>query len=218
VVASPLSVKVQNQYERSSSVDFIMPQIVSVCLLLTCFLLGSISLVREKSRFTIVRALMVPGAFENLVVGKIITLVLLSFGQVLLIVLVAMALYGVRVPANIPMLVAGGLVSALVLSSIGIVIGFYARRESAAIQTCLLLAIPMLFLGNIIFSPDLLPQFTQVMQQFLPLSHVTSIFKIVLITNGNPTADMVALLTYFIVLGGIILFLVLKRRDITNYV
>ena len=76
----------------------------------------------------------------------------------------------------------------------------------------------MLFLGNIIFSPDLLPQFTQVLQQFLPLAHVTNIFKIVLITNGNPTADMVALLTYFILLAGVILFIVLRRRDITNYV
>jgi ABC-type multidrug transport system permease subunit len=218
IIASPLSVKVQNQYERTSFVDFMMPQIISVSLLFSCLLLGSMSLVREKTRKTIVRALMVPGGLTSLVAGKIITLVLLSFGQVMLILLVAMAVYGVMPPENIPMLVLGTMISSLVLSSIGVVVGFYAKRESAAIQTCLLLAIPMLFLGNIIFSPDLLPQFTQVLQQFLPLAHVTNIYKIIMITNGNPLLDMTALVSYFIVLAGLLAFFVINRKDITNYV
>jgi ABC-2 type transport system permease protein len=219
IIASPLSVMVQDQYEeRASYVDFLMPQIISVSLLLSCLLLGSISLVREKTRKTIIRALMVPGGLAGLVAGKIITLVLLSFGQVVLILVVAMGAYGVRQPENVPMLVLGTVVSSLVLSSIGLVVGFYAKRESAAIQTCLMLAIPMLFLGNIIFSPDLLPQFTQVLQQLLPLAHVTSIFKIVMITNGDPIVDMTALLTYFIVLSGLLAFFVINRKDITNYV
>ncbi|HSB46826.1 MAG TPA: ABC transporter permease [Candidatus Bilamarchaeum sp.] len=218
IIASPLSVKIENQYERGSFVDFMMPQIISVSLLFSCFLLGSISLVREKTRSTIVRALMIPGGLASLVSGKIISLVLLSFGQVLVILLVAMGVYGVRPPENIPMLILGTLVSSLVLSSIGVVVGFYAKRESAAIQTCLLLAIPMLFLGNIIFSPDLLPQFTQVLQQIMPLAHVTSIFKIIMITNGNPLVDMTALVTYFIVLSGLLAFFVINRKDITNYV
>ncbi|MEW6723286.1 MAG: ABC transporter permease [Candidatus Micrarchaeota archaeon] len=217
-IASPLSVEVKPQYSGGSYVDFIMPQIISVSLLLSCMLLGSISLVREKTRFTIIKALMAPGGFGSLVAGKLLSSVILSFGQIILIIIVAMAAYGVRPPQNIPMLVAGGVVSCLVLSSIGILVGFYAKRESAAIQTCLLLAIPMLFLGNIIFSPDLLPQYTQVLQQFLPLSHVTSIFKVVLITDGNPTADMAALLGYFILLAGILAFITISRRDISNYV
>lgn len=218
LIASPLSVDIKPQYEGGSFVDFIMPQIVAVSLLLSCFLLGSISVVREKTRFTIVRSLMAPGALESLIVGKIMTLVLLSFGQILLIVIVGMALYGVKMPTNVPMLVAGGLVSSLVLTSIGVLIGLGSKRESAAIQTCLLIAIPMLFLGNIIFSPDLLPQYTQVLQQFLPMAHVTSIFKIVLITNGNPTASMIALLTYFVLTAGVLLFMVIRRREISNYI
>jgi ABC-type multidrug transport system permease subunit len=218
IIASPLSVKIEDQYARTSFVDFLMPQIISVSLLLSCFLLGSMSLVREKTKSTIIRALMIPGGLANLVSGKIVSLVALSFGQVAVILLVAMAVYGVKPPENLPMLVLGTLISSLVLSSIGVVVGFYAKRESAAIQTCLLLAIPMLFLGNIIFSPDLLPQFTQVLQQFLPLAHVTSIYKIIMITNGNPLLDITALVTYFIVLCGLLAFFVINRKDITNYV
>ena len=109
-------------------------------------------------------------------------------------------------------------VASLVLSFIGILVGFSARNESAAIQSCLLIAIPMLFLGNIIFSPDLLPVYTQILQQLLPMAHVTNIFKIVLITNGNPTIDIWALMTYFIFLSGVAAFIIMSRRDITNYV
>ncbi|MFN7991489.1 MAG: ABC transporter permease [Candidatus Micrarchaeia archaeon] len=217
VIASPLSVKVENQYQRSTFVDFIMPQIIAISLLLSCFLLGSISVVREKSRKTIVRALMIPGALGNLVIGKIFSLVLLSFGQVGLIIIVAMALFGVKPPENMLMLVAGTTISSLVLSSIGVFIGFFARSESAAIQSCLLLAIPMLFLGNIIFSPDLLPTYTKILQQALPLSHITSVYKIIMITNGDPAGDMAALLSYFIILSGFLAFIVTRRKDITNY-
>ncbi len=216
-IASPLSVRVENQYERPSFVDFIMPQVISVSLLFSCFLLGSISLVREKTRRTIIRALLAPGALLNLVVGKVITLVLMSFTQVAIILIVAALFFGVKAPENIAMLLWGTAISSLVLSSIGILVGFYARSESAAIQSCLLLAIPMLFLGNIIFSPDLLPMYTQLMQQLLPLAHVTSIFKIVLITNGDPAGDIAALLSYFILLALVMAYVVLRRRDITGY-
>lgn len=217
-IASPLSVKVENQYERGSFVDFIMPQVIAVSLLFSCFLLGSISFVREKTRKTVIRALMVPGGLANLVAGKVVALVLLSLLQVIVIMAVALLLFGVKPPESITMLGWGTAISALVLSSIGVLVGFYARSEPAAIQSCLLLAIPMLFLGNIIFSPDLLPAYTQILQQLLPLAHVTSIFRIILITNGDPALDITALLSYFIVLLALMAYAVTKRKDITNYV
>ncbi|MCI0503987.1 ABC transporter permease [Candidatus Micrarchaeota archaeon] len=218
-IASPLSVSVENQYgERSSYVDFIMPQVIAVSLLFSCFLLGSISLVREKTHKTIIRALLAPGALTNMVVGKIAALMLMSFVQVAMILLVALLLFGVKPPESFLMLLWGTAISSLVLSSIGLLVGFYARSESAAIQSCLLLAIPMLFLGNIIFSPDLLPVYTQILQQLLPLSHVTSIFKVVLITNGDPAGDIAALLSYFVLLAMLMSFIIFKRRDITNYI
>jgi ABC-2 type transport system permease protein len=217
LIASPLAIKVENQYQRTSFVDFIMPQIIAVSLLFSCFLLGSISIVREKTRNTIIRILMIPGALGNLVIGKIFSLVLLSFLQVTTILVVATLLFGVKAPENMIVLLWGTAIASLVLSSIGIIIGFYARRESAAIQTCLLIAIPMLFLGNIIFSPDLLPNYTQILQLLLPLAHVTSIFKIVLITNGDPALSIGALLSYFILLAAVLAYIVVKRRDISHY-
>ncbi len=217
-IAAPLSVKVENQYVRESFVDFIIPRVIAVSLLFSCFLLASISLVREKSGRTIVRLLMMPGAFANSIAAKIISVTLISLGQVGLILLIGVVVFAVRVPADLIAVGVATAVSALVLSAVGTLVGFYARTESAAIQTSLLIAIPMLFLGNIIFSPDLLPAYTQIMQQMLPLAHITNIFKIVLITSGNPGASLVPLLSYFVVLALIIALLVYKRRDITNYI
>ncbi len=216
-IAAPLSVKVENQYVRSSFVDFIIPRVIAVSLLFSCFLLASISLVREKTGRTVIRLLLMPGALLNAIVGKIASITLISIGQVGLILLVAFSVFAVAPPADILMVVIGTAVAALVLSSIGILVGFYARSESAAVQTSLLIAIPMLFLGNIIFSPDLLPAYTQVLQQLLPLAHITNIFKVVLITGGDPAGNMAALLSYFVLLGLVIALIVLKRRDITHY-
>ncbi len=217
MIASPLAIELQDQYVRVSYVDFLMPQVISISLLFSCFLLSSISLVREKTRNTIIRALMMPFGLINMVLGKILSLVLLSIGQVALVLLVALLVFGVKPPLDIGMLLFGTVVSALVLSSIGVLIGFYARTESAAIQTCLLIAIPMLFLGNIIFSPDLLPAYTQILQQLLPLAHITNIFKVVLITGGSPLIDIIALLTYFVLLAIVLAFILMKRKDISNY-
>lgn len=216
-IASPLSVEVQDQYQRSSFVDFLIPQVIAISLLFSCFLLASISFVREKTRNTVIRALLAPFGLENLVLGKIISLVLLSMAQVAIILVVAQIIFGVQPPTDIIMLLAGTCISALVLSSIGVLIGFYAKSESAAIQTCLLFAIPMLFLGNIIFSPDLLPNYTQILQELLPLAHVTNIFKIVMITGGNPTGEIAALLSYLIFLAAILALVIWKRRDIRDF-
>ena len=216
-IAAPLSVVVQKQYERNSFVDFIIPQVIAVSLLFSCFLLASISLVREKTRKTVVRLLLIPGAFANSVIAKISAITLISLGQVAIIILIGVFVFAVEAPHDLAMLVAGTAMSALVLSAIGILLGFFARTESAAIQSSLMIAIPMLFLGNIVFSPDLLPAYTQVLQQLLPLAHITNIFKVVLITNGDPTADILALLSYFVLLAVIIAFIVIKRRDISQY-
>ncbi|MFH1684699.1 MAG: ABC transporter permease, partial [Candidatus Micrarchaeota archaeon] len=189
-IAAPLSVKVENQYVRNSFVDFILPRVIAVSLMFSCFLLASISVVREKTGKTIVRLLMMPGALGNAVIAKMISITLISLGQIGLILVVALLLFAVAMPENIMMVILGTVMSALVLSSVGIIVGFYARSESAAIQTSLLIAIPMLFLGNILFSPDLLPVYTQALQQLLPLSHITNLFKIVLITNGDPSTNL----------------------------
>lgn len=217
IIASPLSVKVESQYTKTSFVDFMMPQVIAVSLLFSCFLLGSVSLVREKTRKTIVRALLAPDALASLVAGKIAALVLMSFVQVALILIVGSLLFGVSPPMDWAILLWGTTISSLVFSSIGVLVGFYARSESSAIQGCLLIAIPMLFLGNIIFSPELLPAYTQVLQQALPLAHVTGIFKVVLITGGNPAIDIAALTSYFIILSILLAYVVITRRDITNY-
>ncbi|MBI5046677.1 ABC transporter permease [Candidatus Micrarchaeota archaeon] len=216
-IAQPLSVKLENQYVRTSFLDFLMPQVIAISLLLSCFLLSSISLVREKMRSTIVRALLAPSALLNLVLGKIVTIVLLSCLQVLLIMIIGLGIFGVEMPNDIVTLFIGTIISALVLASIGLLIGFYAKTESAAVQGSLLLAIPMLFLGNILFSPDLLPNYTQILQQLLPLAHITNIFKVVLITNGNPIADFAALLSYFVILAFVLGFIVLRKRDLDFY-
>ncbi len=216
-IAVPLSIEVENHYERESFVDFIMPQVIAVSLLFSCFLMASISLVREKTRKTIVRSLLIPGALRNLVIGKIASIVIISFAQVFVILVVASLLFGVRFPTDLVMLVWGILISSLVLASIGMLVGFFSRNESSAIQGCLILAIPMMFLGNIIFSPDLLPAYTQFLQELLPLAHITNIFKIVIVTNGNPIADISALLTYFVLLAVLLGLVVWKRREITAY-
>gem|GEM_PF-1619785 len=216
-IAVPLSIDVENHYERESFVDFIMPQVIAVSLLFSCFLLASISLVREKTRKTIVRSLLIPGALRNLVIGKVASIVIISFAQVFVILLVAALLFGVRFPTDLVMLLWGTFISSLVLASIGMLIGFFSRNESSAIQGCLILAIPMMFLGNIIFSPDLLPAYTQFLQELLPLAHITNIFKIVIVTNGNPIADITALVSYFVLLAALIGLVVWKRRDITAY-
>jgi len=217
-IAAPLSVKVENQYVRNSFVDFILPRVIAVSLMFSCFLLASISVVREKTAKTIVRLLMIPGALGNAVVAKIASITLISLGQVGLILVIALLLFAVAVPTNIMMVIVGTIMSALVLSSVGIIIGFYARSESAAIQTSLLIAIPMLFLGNIIFSPDLLPLYTQALQQLLPLSHITNLFKIVLITDGNPSTNLIALGIAFAILAIVQIITVMKRRDIGQYI
>ncbi len=216
-IAVPLSIEVENHYERESFVDFIMPQVIAVSLLFSCFLMASISLVKEKTRKTIVRSLLIPGALRNLVIGKIASIVIISFAQVLVILVVASLLFGVRFPTDLVMLVWGIGISSLVLASIGMLVGFFSKNESSAIQGCLILAIPMMFLGNIIFSPDLLPAYTQFLQELLPLAHITNIFKIVIVTNGNPIADISALLTYFVLLAALIGLVVWKRREITAY-
>ncbi len=216
-IAEPLGVTTESTYTRTSYVDFIMPQVIAVSLLLSCVLFAAILFVRERLEKTAIRLLLIPGALGSAVLGKIITIIIISLGQVGIIVAFGTLFFGVQAPSNISAVVLATIVSSAVLASLGIVIGFFSKTESAAIQMGLLIAIPMLFLGNILFSPDLLPNYTQVLQQVLPLAHVTNLFKVVLITNGNPAGDIAGLLAYLALLGFLITYLVMKKKDISEF-
>ena len=213
-IAIPLSVSVQAQYERQSFVDFIIPQVISVSLLFSCLLLASISTVRERTRGTLIRLMLIPNGLAESMIGKIVCVAVLGVLQIGIIITVGVLVFGVKVPENMAVVVGGGLIATLVLSSLGAIIGLITKNESAAIQTTLIIGIPMLFLGNIVFSADLLPKYTQTIQELLPLAHITNIFKLALITGGDPTADIVALFGYFLLLGAVIAYLVWRKKEI----
>ncbi|MFH1285003.1 MAG: ABC transporter permease [Candidatus Micrarchaeota archaeon] len=211
-IAQPLSVQLKNEYARNSLVDFMMPQIIAISLLFTCLLLSSVNVVREKTRKTIIRIILIPGAVRRMIVGKTAVAVLFAIIQVLLIALVASLFFGVQISSDASGLIIGGAIAALCFSLIGVLIGILAPSESSAIQTCIMIAIPMMFLGNVIFSRDLLPNYSQVAVDALPLAHVVDIFKKLLITGADIAPDAWFLLAYAFALL-VLITLVLRRRE-----
>ncbi|MBI5223518.1 ABC transporter permease [Candidatus Micrarchaeota archaeon] len=210
-IATPITIELKDKYQKQGFADFVFPQVISVTILFSSLLLGAIGLVREKTRNTLMRLALVPNGVLSSVLGKLETCALLSLFQVALILSIGIVFFGVSIPSRLDGIVLGSLVSGLVISTIGILVGLFSKSESSAIQFSLLIAIPMLFLGNVIFSSDLLPKFTQFIQFFVPLSHITNIFKTSMITGGDPYLSILSLFS-FEILGMFVLLIVLKYR------
>lgn len=210
-IASPISIELLDKYQRKGFSDFIFPQIISVTILFSALLVGAIGLVRERSRNTLTRLAIAPGGIVNLVLGKITLISLISLIQVGLIISIGVGFFEVSVPPRLDGVILGAIISGILVATIGIIIGFISKTESSAIQISLLIAIPMLFLGNIIFSSDLLPKVTQMIQAFVPLSHITNVFRISMISGADPQIA-IATLIGFEVFFGFILALIISRE------
>ncbi len=214
-IASPISIELQDKYQRKGFAEFVFPQIISVTILFSSLLVGAIGLVREKSRNTLTRLAIAPGGVRNLILGKIMLISILTLVQVGLIIGIGIAFFEVSIPPRPEGIFLGALISGMLVSMMGLIIGFISKTESSAIQISLLIAIPMLFLGNIIFSSDLLPKITQMIQAFVPLSHITNVFRISMISGADP-AGAIATLFGFVMFFGVVLAYMIQKESWNN--
>jgi len=148
--------------EELKGVYMFVPGTMAMILVLICALLTSISIVREKELGTMEILLVSPLKPIQIIVGKVAPYVLLSFVNVITILLLSNFVFGLPVQGSIFLLLAESLLFIILALSIGILISSSTSNQQTAMFVAMLgLMLPTILLSGFIFPIENMPWWLQ---------------------------------------------------------
>jgi ABC-2 type transport system permease protein len=191
-LAPPLTVEPRIWYNPElRSTLFLVPGLIAYIAMITAVASTALSIVREKEMGTMEQIRMAPVGTLQFIVGKTIPYFLIALASAGLIILAAMALFGLPMRGNwislgvaLSLFLVGALATGLLISTV-------ADSQQVAFQIALLVSLlPTLILSGFIFPISSMPQALQVITSLVPARYFLIALRGIVL-KGAPLASLI---------------------------
>jgi ABC-2 type transport system permease protein len=190
-----------------SSTLFLVPGLMGVLLMLSAVLATALSIVREKERGTIEQLRVAPLGTLELILGKTLPYLVISFAASVIILLAARVLFGVEVKGSYLSLMAATLLYLVGALGLGILISTLADSQAIAFQGGLLVSLlPAVLLSGFIFQIRGMPPWLQLVTCAVPARYYLVVLRGVIIKGaglGPYTDELLGLAIFALVTLGL---------------
>mgnify|MGYP001396224577 FL=1 len=201
--------QVRMQYNPNlKGVFMFIPGIMAMLLMLISAMLTSISITREKELGTMEILLVSPLRPIQIIVGKVLPYVLLSFVNAVIILLIGTFIFEVPIQGSIILLLAESVLFIMVALSLGILISTLTNSQQVAMMISLVaLMLPTILLSGFIFPIENMPVILQALCQLMPPKWFITIIKSIMLKGvgfgyiWKETLVLVIMMSIFIVLS-----------------
>lgn len=159
-----------------------IPGVITMIMILICALMTSITLTREKEFGTMEVLLVSPLKPVQIILGKVTPYFLLSFVNVVTILVMSRLVFGMSVKGSLALLLAESMLYILLSLSIGILISAVAKTMQQAIFISLVgMMLPTVLLSGFIFPIENMPKIYDWISSVLPPRYFIVIIKNIMI-------------------------------------
>ena len=159
-----------------------VPGVITLILILICALMTSVTITREKEFGTMEVLLVSPLRPIQIILGKVMPYFILSFINVLLILLLSWIVFGLPVKGSILLLLAESMLYILMSLTLGILISTISNTMQQAIFISLIgLMLPTILLSGFIFPIENMPWIYDYVSMILPPRYFIIIIKNIMI-------------------------------------
>jgi len=179
---SPVDVRTRVLYNPDLLGSYnIVPGLIAMILFQTATSLTALSIVRERERGTIEQLIVTPIRNWELILAKIIPYILVSFGDMLLILLIGTLWFGVPIRGSLLLLFAMTGLYLLPTLGLGLLISTFARTQQQAQLMTMPILLPAMMLSGFIFPVASLPVFLQFVGNLFPLTYFIYILRSIVV-------------------------------------
>ena len=192
-----------------------IPGLTGLILLFIGTLITSLGIVRERQAGTIEQLAVMPFRPSDVIVGKMLPYLLLASVDLVVIVVVGMALFGVPFAGNVATFGIGALLFLLVTLGMGVLISTVSQNQGQAVQMALMFVVPQILLSGLIFPVGAMAPGIRWIAYVLPLSHFVDIARGVML-RAEPIDALWLPLVVLVAMAGAVLGLAILRfrRDL----
>ncbi len=175
----PVEARLRYWYNpEQKSTNYIVPGLVAVLLMMMSTLLTAMTVVREKERGTIEQIIVSPLRPLELMIGKLIPYVVISFFDVIMIVVAGRVLFGVPLVGSASLLLGLSAIFLMAALGIGLFISALAPTQAAAQAAGVLISqLPSILLSGFIFPVSAMPKVVQWITMIIPARHFLVIVR-----------------------------------------
>lgn len=159
-----------------------VPGVITMILILICALMTSVTITREKEFGTMEVLLVSPLRPVQIILGKVMPYFLLSLINVILILVLSWAVFGLGVKGSIILLLAESMLYIMLSLSVGILISIVSGSMQQAIFISLIgMMLPTILLSGFIYPIENMPKIYQLISLVLPPRYFITIIKNIMI-------------------------------------
>ncbi len=183
----PLPIQINTEYKMRfnpelKSVYMFVPGVITILLMLVSAMMTSISIAREKELGTMEVLLVSPLKPIQILIGKVVPYVVLSFVNAITILLLAFFVFGMPVEGSLVLLLAESLLFIVMALSLGILISTVANsQQTAMLISMVALMLPTILLSGFIFPIENMPEVLQWLCNIMPTKWFIIIIKDIMI-------------------------------------
>ena len=164
------------------SVFMFVPGIITILLMLISAMMTSISIAREKELGTMEVLLVSPLRPLQIVTGKVIPYVILSFINAITILLMSYFIFGMPVKGSLVLLLAESILFIVMALSLGIFISTVSNSQQMAMMMSMFaLMLPTILLSGFIFPIENMPLALRVLSNIMPPRWFIIIIKAIML-------------------------------------
>ena len=167
---SPITIHTSLLYnpQMKSAYNFV-PAIMGMLLMLICAMMTSISIVREKEKGTMEVLLVSPVRPLMVIIAKAVPYLILAFGILITILLMARFVLGVPLAGSLFWILAVSTLYILLALSLGLLISNVAQTQLVALLlSAMVLLMPVVMLSGMLFPVESMPQVLQWLAAVVP--------------------------------------------------
>ncbi len=196
------------------SVNFMVSGLIGMILTVITTILTSVAIVKERERGTLEQLIVTPIKRWELILGKILPFVVISFIEVGLIISTGMLWFGVPFKGNILLLLA--LCVAFLFTTVGqgLLVSTVSRTQHQAQMTAWFFMMPAVMFSGFIFPIENMPKIIQLVTYLVPLRYFLVIVRGIFLKGVGMEAlwDQALILTLLgILIFGVSVFRFQKR-------
>ena len=196
-VVKPYDIQTKGSIEGEFSYfDFIAPGIMAMTVMMSVMTGLPAAISQEREVGTLDGMMVAPINRLSVILGKTLAQMARGILQGVLILVLAVTLFGVTVHGNILLVFALLLLGVFSFVGLGVVLTSFAKDQETAVMMMTTIMFPMMFLSGVFFPIEQMPWFMQSISKVLPLTYVADALRKVMVLG----ADIPALTTELSVL------------------
>jgi ABC-2 type transport system permease protein len=206
-VVNPYSLQLKGAVGGSTNYfDFVAPGIMAMTVMMSVMTGLPVAISQEKEIGTMDGMMVAPINRLSIILGKTLAQTVRGLLQGVIILVLAVGLFGVTIHGNILLVFALLLLGVFSFVGLGIVITSFTKDQETAQMLMMTIMFPMMFLSGVFFPTQTMPWYMQDISKFLPLTYASdSLRKVMVLGAGIPeiSTELVILIVFGVVMTAI---------------